>query len=109
MPPVAAAAAQAAAADPWAHGHALFLVPIGNAAGLAVALALATALRLRWPSRLLGVVLAAAAGFLASAALPSVATAFFASGPGSFLAGFLPPAVVGGGFLLWRRSVERRS
>ncbi|MFO0582278.1 MAG: hypothetical protein U0229_08405 [Anaeromyxobacter sp.] len=97
------------AGDAWAHGHALFLVPIGNAAGLAVALALATALRLRWPSRLLGVVLAAAAGFLASAALPLVANAFFTSGPGSFVAGFLPPALVGGGFLLWRRRAEGRS
>jgi hypothetical protein len=102
-----AGAAPPVNADAWAHGHALFLVPIGNAAGLALALALATFLRLRWPSRLAGVFLAAAAGLGASFALPALAMAFFESGPGSFLAGFLPPAVIGGGFLVWRWRVER--
>jgi hypothetical protein len=93
--------------DAWAHGHALFLVPVGNAAGLVLALALATFLRLRLLSRLAGVLLAAAAGFGASLAQPALAGAYFTSGAGSFLAGFLPPAVLGGGFLLWRRRVER--
>jgi hypothetical protein len=96
-----------AGADAWAHGHALFLVPVGNAAGLVVALALATFLRLRLAARLAGVVLAAAAGFGASLALPALAGAYFTSAAGSFLAGFLPPALLGGGFLVWRRRVER--
>lgn len=96
-----------AGADAWAHGHALFLVPVGNAAGLAVALALATFLPLRWTSRLLGVAVAAAAGLAASLLLPSLAGAFFASRAGAFLAGFLPPALLGGAFLAWRRRVER--
>ncbi len=96
-----------AGADAWAHGHALFLVPVGNAAGLVLALALATLLPLRWTSRLAGVALAAAAGLAASLALPSFAGTFFASPAGSLLAGFLPPALLGGGFLLWRGRVER--
>jgi hypothetical protein len=102
------ALAQVSSPEAWAHGHRLYLVPVGNALGLVAVLALATFTPLRWGSRVAGVAVAALAGYLASLALPTTAGWFLTSGAGSFLVGFLPPVVAGGGLLWWRRAVDRR-
>jgi hypothetical protein len=106
-PALLALAGAAPPPDVWAHGQRLLLVPVGNAAGLVAVLALATFVRLRWGSRLAGVSLAALAGLGATLALPATARWILGSAPAAFLSGFLPPALFGGGFLLWRRTVER--